>query len=182
LASWLCIGAVLALIAFWLVSRGRMYDRIFSDEHFLEVAEGMAAIKQEALAHIGQKLDPPNDPRVLQTSAGLAVFYTINGPSSHGFTHHVSVSIPGDYTAGGVGRRFTILAAIVLGLPLDRLALAFSRAGVHHASVVLSAADHEAICEGPLRAVSKDGVGALRAEVEAALEKLQWSTIGPPPH
>lgn len=179
MAGWLCFGAVLAVILFWLVPRGRTYDRIFSDEHFLEVAAGMAGVKQGAITLLATEMDPSADPRTLRTSAGMLIFYTIDRTPEGDFSHHVSVSKPGDLTTGAVGRRLTFLAALLVGLPLDRLALGYSQRGVHHAAILLAPSEHEALCARPVLPVCGDGMKELRREIEAAHKTLPWEQIEP---
>ena len=181
MAGWLCIGAVLAVIVLWLVPRGRTYDRIFSDEHFQEIAVGMGRVKQGAISLLGAEMDPSADPRTLRTSTGMLIFYTIDRMPEGDFSHHISVSKPGDLTTDAVGRRLTFLVARLVGLQLDRLALGYSQRGVYHASILLTPSEHEAWSAQPVPLVSGEGMKALRTEIEAAHKTLPWEKIEPLP-
>jgi hypothetical protein len=102
---WIAVGAgvglLLAGLACWWWLRGRLTRRLLAEEHLREVARDMDTVKQAAcrllLASPAAFAPLPRDPRVLATSAGLLVFYTISrdGPS---YAHHLSLSVVGGYT------------------------------------------------------------------------------------
>src|SRR3954447_1777712 len=115
--GWICGGgaALVVVLAFaWMFLRGNVYKHLFADAHFVEVARGLARVKTAALANPladDTEMPPPHeDPRVLTTSAGMILAYTVSRVEDR-FVHHYSVSVGGGYIAHAVGETFVLLAA-----------------------------------------------------------------------
>ena len=86
MSATLVVGIGIVLVVWWLVSRARRFAALFGDPHLLEIGRGLARIKAAALARVMRDAsDAPtagDDPRVLSTSAGLAIVHRII--SDHG--------------------------------------------------------------------------------------------------
>lgn len=154
-------GAALSFV----VARVRLYRRLLSDDHFLEIARAAPALKEAALQHADDTDDEkpfsPPDPRVLVTSARLLVFYSIR--KRHGeVVHHVSVSILGGVTTGAVGMTFVVWLAMLVGLPLDRVRLEIARSTVHHGEATLTPSEQEAAAEARAPDVTEANVAGFR--------------------
>lgn len=178
--GWICgaTGLVLALAFVWLAFRNNVYRRVFSDEHFVEVANRIVRVAAAAFANPlsadGGTPASPDDPRVLVSSAGLMLAYTVH-PREGRIVHHWSVSLSGGYTAHAVGRTFVLLTARLIGVPYERLALGIGRSTVHHAEVDLSEAEHAALRERSVPEVSAADVDALRKELIDVADRLEWA-------
>jgi hypothetical protein len=127
------VGVVFViLIARYVSKRGRIYKRVFADEHFLEIARRVAALKAGALERIDDQeglADPRTDPRAMITGAPLVFVYTINTDGSN-YDHQLSVSVPG-YTAHAVGDMFLRWALELLDVDLDDCELVILPSTVH---------------------------------------------------
>jgi hypothetical protein len=128
------------------------------------VGKWAAGLKAAALARMIPPASMPtsaDDPRIVKTSAGLAIIYTVaRGDTT--FTHHCSVSVPGGPTLHAVGWRFVPLVAKLVGLPLERMAFEIGKSTVHHGEVVLSQIEHEAVALAPIPEVSTSNLAEWR--------------------
>lgn len=177
--GWICGGvALVAAIAFvWVFLRGNVYRRLFADEHFLEAARGVARVKigamENPVSEDAEVPSPEEDPRVLMTSAGLVLFYTVRRVDER-FVHHYSVSVAGGYTAHAVGETFVLLTARALGIAYDRLALGVGASTVHHAEFELSEDENESFRARPVPEMSAADVDAFRKEWLEVRDRLHW--------
>jgi hypothetical protein len=168
MAIWLVLGVVIACLVWLLASRLSSYRRLFADRHFMEVAQGLGPLRQAAVRNIsaadGGDIRPPDDPRILRTSAGLVIVYTISRGQTDGYVHHVSVSIPGRVTAHAVGETFILLWARLLGIGYERLSIELSSATVHHAEFVLDEQEHAEFARRPVEPPTVEWLHAFQAD------------------
>jgi hypothetical protein len=173
----LIVGLGVLLIALWLSSRARRYARLFADPHLLEIGRGLARVKAAALAHvIRDERDEPmarDDPRILATSAGLAIVYTVS-ERELGFVHHCSVSVIGGPTAHAVGGTFVLFVAKLLGLTPAELRCSVAASTVHHAELSLDAARHAALAARPVPELGPAALAALRRGALEARGRVTW--------
>ena len=107
--SWLLtlLAIAAASLVWWIVRRLFWYRRLFAVPHLMEVGQGLAAVKRAAtrdmIASEANGVDSPDDTRILRTSAGFVLLYTISKGAPGTYVHHASVSIPGHPTAHAVG-------------------------------------------------------------------------------
>ena len=171
------LGVFVALIVLWFASRARRYSRLFADAHWLEVGRGLGRVKAAALARVirgdGDVPAGADDPRILATSAGLAIVYTVS-EGAEGFVHHCSVSVIGGPTAHGVGGTFVSFAAKLLGLPHAELQCHVGSSTVHHAELSLDAARHAAVAALPVPELTRADLPALRREALEARRGVTW--------
>lgn len=183
----LIIGASLAgLVALALVAKARRLRRLFGDDHHLEIARRAPALKAAAL---DRAADPDSlgrvaldDPRLVLTTAGLAILYTVASEDGR-FVHACSVSYQGGVTAHAIGWHFLGYLVLLLGLPLERLELSVSASTAHHAEVSLGPDDHAAVARAPVREVSPGQLSDLRqaiATARARLSELRQSQASAP--
>ena len=169
---WLTIGIlltsvlVLTLASLWLLDSHRAYTKVFSDDHFHEVAARLPALKRAALARLvfseSDAVCTPEDPRGMLTSAGLAVLYLI-GREGRWFHHDLSVSLPiRAYTIHAVGNVFGCFLARLLGIGRERLHLHLSSRSVHHTGFTLSAEEHEQFADRPVTPLSPEELAVFR--------------------
>jgi hypothetical protein len=104
------LGGLGGLAVLLVVSRARKYGRIFADAHLIEIGRAAATLKAAALASCDTEPSSAADPRILQTSANLAIVYTVRKDDTR-YVHHCSVSVRDGYTAHSVGRTFVVFAA-----------------------------------------------------------------------
>jgi hypothetical protein len=181
--GWICAGlAGVALVAFllWTISRSRLYWRLFSDEHFQEVAAGVARLKAAALEKVvvspADEISSPEDPRVRISKSGLVVVYTVR-QAAEKFIHHFSVSVGGGYTARAVGGTFLLFVTRLLEVPFEKSALGVGRSTVHHGEFHLDAAEQTAFAGKPVRSVSLAEINDLRGELLEASKRLPWQQV-----
>src|SRR5262245_26350559 len=97
LLAFLAIAA--AALAWWIVLRLSWYRRLFAFPHLLEFGQGLAAVKQAAIRDViasdANGVQSPDDARILRTSAGLVLLYTVSPGATGTYVHHASVSTPG---------------------------------------------------------------------------------------
>ena len=121
--GWILLAFIL-LAALTLVSRARMYGRLFGDDHFIEIGRSLAAVRAAALETItdeeGALPRSREDPRAFVTSSGLVVVYTVWKREAE-FVHHCSVGAARSATAHAVGETFVLFVAKVLGLPIETM-------------------------------------------------------------
>jgi hypothetical protein len=159
---WILAG--LAIVLAWLIlSRLRSYEKLFATSHLMEFGQALAALKRAAMQNMMTVLSP-DDARVLQTSAGLALIYTINLDPDGRYIHHASVSIPGQVTTAAVGEMFILLWARLLGFGYERLVLDMSPATVHHAEFVLNESEQADFARRPVEAPTVDMLEAFQVE------------------
>jgi hypothetical protein len=172
----LCLAVVVAGLAWWTVSRLSLYRRLFAVPHMTEFGQGLAALKQAAMRAVGDGGDAPspNDARILRTSAGLALLYTISIKAPGTYVHHASVSIPDRVTARAVGETFILLWARLLGVEYQRLALEVSPTTVHHAEFVLDENEQANFAQRPVQAPTVELLQAFQSECAAARSSLRW--------
>jgi len=177
MSAALVIGVGVVLVALWLASRARRYARLFADPHLLEVGRGLVRAKAAALAHVIQdeRDEPvaPDDPRVLTTSAGLAIVYTVSERESC-FVHHCSVSVIGGPTTHAVGGTFVLLVAKLLGLAPAELSCSVAASTVHHAELSLDADRHAALAALPVPELGPATLTALRRGALEARGRVTW--------
>jgi len=131
--SIVLVGALVLLVG----SRMRRYGRLFATGHYRELADRLPAARTRALECAEEDGELAlDDPRVIFTSAGLAVFVTIRREADV-FVHHASVST-GAYTTQAVGRTFMVFVAERLGWEFDGVRFTYSPQ-VFHAEMVLDA-------------------------------------------
>lgn len=173
---WLFV-ALLVVFGLVVVSRARMYGRLFGDEHWIEIGRGIPAVKTAAFARVietdADAPKPPDDPRILATSCGLVVIYTVLKRDAD-FVHHCSVGMRGGVTAHAVGETFLLLVVKTLGLPAKRMAFHFGESTVHHGEVVVDEAEHQALAVAPVLEISATNVAEFRREVMEAREGIRW--------
>ncbi|MBC8104269.1 MAG: hypothetical protein H7Z41_16965 [Cytophagales bacterium] len=152
---WVIVGGILvivAIFALWIRSRDKKYSKVFTDPHYVEFAGALPRMKAAALSRSedgeddDEEMPAPDDERVLQTSAGLAVFYTIHRRGDR-YIHHYSVSLAGEYTASAVGIGFSLYFASLLGIPIEQLTLQLSEAGVFHTEFTRSGGEQAAFAD-----------------------------------
>jgi hypothetical protein len=171
----LCLAVVVAGLAWWTVSRLSVYRRLFAVAHMSEFGQGLAALKQAAMraAGDGGDVSSPDDARILRTSAGLALLYTISIKAPGTYVHHASVSIPGRVTAHAVGETFILLWAKLLGVKYERLALEVSPTTVHHAEFMLDENEQANFARRPVQAPTVELLQAFRSDCAAARQSLR---------
>src|SRR5262249_45910610 len=151
-------------LALVVVSRAKTYRRLFGDDHFLEIAKAAARLKAAGVEQLTQTdSDLPSssdDPRILLTSAGLAIVYTVRQEEA-AFRHHCSVGVQRGITANAVGGTFLMYVARLLGLPIERMQFEIGKSTVHHGEVVLDAAQHEALVSARVPPVTASNVVEL---------------------
>jgi hypothetical protein len=176
MTGWLFLSLVL-LAAGVLVSRARMYGKLFGNDHFLELGRALARVRTAALERIadGDEEGPParDDPRAFLTSCDLLVVYTVKRRENE-FVHHCSVGATKSVTAHTVGETFVLYAARVLGLPIEKMSFGFSESTVHHGEAVVDEAEHEALVDAPVVVVTANNVADLRREAMEAREGIRW--------
>jgi hypothetical protein len=184
---WLTIGVlltsvlVLTLASLWLLESHRVYTRVFSDEHFHEVATRLPALKRAALARLvfseSDAVCTPEDPRGMLTSAGLAVLYLI-GQEGRWFHHDLSISSPSRaYTIHAVGNVFGCFLARLLGIGKERLHLHISSRSIHHAGFTLSTEEHEQFADRPVTPLSPEELSAFRRHWALSWRTGSWERI-----
>jgi hypothetical protein len=177
MTGWICFGSFLLLFGLWFFFRGGKYRQIFADEHFVEIAQGVAGMKRAALDDINDPtaadIPDPNDGRLLTSSAGLVIYYDITKDDDR-FVHHYSISVGGGYTAHAVGRTFGIYVAQLLGVPLDTLTLVVTESSIHHIEFTLDPSSQELFAARAVPVVTLADVPEYRKRGMEANEKVTW--------
>jgi hypothetical protein len=178
---WLLMCLLLAVVALVCVPRVRLYRRLFADSHLMEYAHGLAALKQAALREIiageAGAIQSPDDARILRTSAGLVLVYTVSTGTPGTYVHHASVSLAGGVTAHAVGATFILLWARLLGVEYSRLALQVWPSTVHHAEFVLDAEEQSRFAERPVTAATAEWLQAFQTECASARQNLRFEPV-----
>src|SRR5690242_1678460 len=148
------LALLLVLVSLWLLRARGEYAKLFSSEHFQEVASRLPALKRAGLERIidsaAEAACTPDDPRGMHTTAGLAVLYLI-GREENWFHHFLSVSMSTRaHTAHVVCDVFICFIARLLGLGMDRLHLQIWRKSVYHAEFMLRVDEHEQFVARPV--------------------------------
>lgn len=173
---WLLLAFVL-LFALFVVSRARVYGRLFGDEHFIELGRGLATVRAAAIERIidegSEKPPSRGDPRALLTSSGLLVVYTVSKRGA-AFVHHCSVGATRSVTAHAVGETFVLFVAKVLRLPIEKMAFQIADSTVHHGEAVLDEAAHRALVSTTIIVVTETNVADLRRQAMEAREGIRW--------
>lgn len=125
------------------------YGALMSEEHFHEIRERAPAYRAGALTGGGGPITGPDDPRVLLTSAGLAVIFTADAAESP-VVHHFSLSAGGTYLASAAAAQLGYTLLTALGYDPGRALVAHSDEGVWHMVLPLSASEHQRIISGPV--------------------------------
>jgi hypothetical protein len=176
---WLvtCLAIAAAGLVWWIMSRVSSYRTLFGIPHLMEVGQGIAALKQAAIQDLipsdGGGIRPPDDARILRTSAGLLLVYTVNVGTAGMYVHHASVSIPGQVTTHAVGETFLLLWAKLLGVEYERLALQASAATVYHAEFALDENEQSNFARQPVVAPTVEWLQAFQAECTNARQTLR---------
>ena len=162
----IAVAAVIGSVLLWSFSRSSKYKAIYADEHFLEVAAELPAIKQHAYAMADDAPDystPPtdDDPRMFVSSQGLIVMYTI-GLEEGRYEQHVSVSLDTGVTVSAVGEMFTLWLLYLLGVDLDPCVLVVSPSRVHFASWQVEPEAREQLAAAPVLEPTADDVTRFR--------------------
>jgi hypothetical protein len=176
---WLlaCLAIAAAGLVWWIMLRLSWYRRLFAVPHLMQFAQGLAAVKQAAMrdmiASDGEGVQSPDDARILRTSAGLALLYTVSLGAAETYVHHASVSIPGRPTTHAVGERFILLWAKLLGVDYGRISLHVSPTTVHHAEFVLNEHEQSDFAQRPVETPTVEWLQAFLAECAAARQSLR---------
>lgn len=177
---WWVVAGFAVVAIFWILSRVRLYNKVFSVSHLMEFAHALPALKEAAMriamAGEGGAAPAPGDGRAILTSAGLAFVYTIGANPQGRYVHHASVSIPGRVTTHAVGEMFILLWAKLLGVGYERLALEVSKATVHHGEFVLDESEQAAFLERPVETPTENALKAFEAECLKVREEMRART------
>ena len=175
---WLlaCLAIATAGLVSWIVLRLLWYRRLFAAPHLMQFAQGLAAVKQAAMqdmvASDREDVRPPDDARILRTSAGLALLYTVSLGATGTYIHHASISTPGQPTTHAVGETFILLWAKLLGVEYGRLALDVSPMTVHHAEFVLNEHEQSELAQRSVETPTAEWLQAFLAECATARQSL----------
>jgi len=171
---------VLAGLASWLLLRGRLTRRLLAEEHLREVAQGLEPVKRAAgrllLASPAAFAPLPQDPRMLATSSGLLLFYTVSRDAGS-YAHHLSLSVVGGYTPRPAGEALILFLAGLLGVPYDRLELTVSPSTVHHVQFVLSEKEQAELLRRTIKPPRSARLADLRREWSLLREAVHWQPI-----
>jgi hypothetical protein len=172
---WLLV-LLLALPVLYLFLRGSHYSRIFSDTHFLEFAQKLALLKPRLLERVDDDITASDDPRIMSTSAGIFLFYTISRDGTQ-FVHHFSLRDQQGYTATTTGEFFSLFSALLLGVEPERLTMQRSENTVFHVTFGLSPEEQQAFISHPFPALASDALAPLCAEVRKRLHARPVNNI-----
>lgn len=172
----LAAGIVVALVLLWLRPRTRQLKQIFSENHLIEIAEQMEAIKPLAvrLSEMGEaSFALEDDPCAFVTSGGIVAYYTVfrDGDS---YYHHYSLKDRYGITAHAVGATLVVYIARLLGIPPERLTVERSEQQVYHVSFELGAEAQQAFVAAALRVPTAP---EARTMLEACRDERRLLTI-----
>ena len=186
MTAWIVLALVVVVCLAYVLARWNAYRRLFSDDHFLEVARAAPGLRGAAVERAADfdrassGILTQSDPRVLSTSSDLAVVYTVREDREGGaFVHHGSVGVIGGPTAHALGSTFVLFVAQRMGLPLERMRFEIAPSTVHHCEVRLTRAEHETIAGSRMRDVSVGEIDALRREAFEARSQVEWKRMLP---
>jgi hypothetical protein len=172
-----CLAIAAVGLISWIMLRLSWYRRLFAVPHLMEFSQGLAAVKRAAMRDMivsdEKGVQPPDDARILRTSAGLALLYTVSLGAAGTYVHHASVSVPGRPTAHAVGETFILLWAKLLGVEYGRLALDVSPMTVHHAEFVLNEREQSELAQRPVEMPTAEWLQVFLAECTAARQSLR---------
>lgn len=167
--KWLFVIVVAFIVLRWMRQRNTPYQHLVSPEHLREISGGLGRVFPSAVEHIGRP--PAANPfaagNAFQSSAHVAIFYTIAKASDGGFEHHVSMSHDRRTLSKEVAAFLAAAIARMLGLPGLKGVLAQSKTGTFHFIVPFSAADHTALVA---RGIQRLDENVARQWFELALE------------
>jgi hypothetical protein len=201
---WWYIGGalLLAFLVFWALTWGQVVRTLSSDKHFQEVAASIPALKQAAIANpiltekdapqptdeapgllravflgwrrFGATMQAPDDPKCLQTTAGLTVTYAvIRGGAA--YDHHIWLRLPAAARWAGVMGRQMDQALITFGsfisqlLGIEKWSLQpRSHPHTHHVVFTLDGEEHEAFATRPVLALSPEWLKTFRRRMMRA--------------
>lgn len=124
-------SVVVILIAAYVVSRGRYYKRMFSDENFREFHARLSQAIEKAMGK-NENQDPNlEDGTAFLTDAGLGIAVTFD-PDVGGYVLHVSFSQPSGPTTHSVCSRFGFFTVAMLRVNESEVVPYFTKSGVHH--------------------------------------------------
>jgi len=171
------LATVVAGLVWWIVRRVSWYRRVFAIPHLMEFGQRLPAVKQAAMRDViagdAEGVRPPDDARILRTSAGLALFYTVSLGAAGTYVHHASVSIPGHPTTHAVGETFILLWAKLLGIEYGRLTIDVSPTTVHHAEFVLNENEQSDFAQRPVEVPTAEWLQAFLAECATTRQSLR---------
>jgi hypothetical protein len=175
------LAAVLVLgVLGWLLLRNRLARRLLTDAHLVEVALGLEKVKRAALSRPIESAAAfaplPRDPRILATSVGLLLFYTVS-PFEGQSAHHLSLSVSGGYLPRAAGETLLVYLAGLLGIACNRLSLYVSPTSVQHAEFLLDSGELAELANRPIKPPAADRLPALRKEWSLVRETLRWERI-----
>lgn len=205
---WVVVALLVVLVALMVMiirQRTAVYKRLFSEEHFVEFASELPALREKALelietpeqaeaevralvayeaaratnpsAEAPPDLPDPPEKALFLTSAGLVFVYTITHEPD-GYVHHFSLRHAGGYTAMAVGRGFIAFALRLLGIEPSRVDVQRSENTVFHAEFVLSAEEQRTFAERPILQPSHEDARSAweQARDDADLQVEQVTT------
>ncbi len=171
---------LLAGLAGWRLLRGRLTRRLLAGPHLLEVAEGLEPVKRAAcrllLASPAAFAPLPRDPRVLATSRGLLLHFTVSRDGSS-YAHHLSLSVVGGYLPRPAGEALILFLVGLLGVPYEQLELTVSASSVHHAQFVLTETEHAELRQRSINPPRSAQLAGLRREWSLRREAMCWQPI-----
>jgi hypothetical protein len=174
---WWLLACLAIVAVWWILSRVFSYSRLFAVPHLMQFGEALPALKQAAMrdpmAGDGCIAPSPDDARIMRTSVGLVLVYTVSIDAAGRYVHHASVSIPGRVTAHAVGETFLLLWARLLGIGYDGLVLQMSPATVHHAEFALDESEQADFARRPVEAPTAEFLKAFQAECLTARQNLR---------
>ena len=174
-------GVLFVGVLGWLAWRNRLACRLLADRHLIETALALEKVKQAALrqpiASAAAFAPLPHDPRVLSTSKGLLVFWTVS-PFEGQYAHHLSLSVTGGYVPRRAGQTLLLYLAGLLGVAHQRLHLSVSRSTVQHAEFLLDETEQQELARHKVQAPALAKLPALRKTWSLASEAVRWDQIG----
>ena len=145
-------GMFVLLILIMLLAVSRKYGAFYKAKHMVELAEGLAKIRGDALSHIGQEIDlakvSPDDlpPCATITSTEIVLFYSIDREDAQ-YLHHISMSHRGSWFAPSAARIFLAYFHGLLQLESTPLGTTVSEGGRYHIEFRLNDAEQRAFAD-----------------------------------
>ena len=152
------VVSAIALAGAWVYVRARLkYAPLFQDAHFRELVDCLPALKSSVLEHVGQPMQPPNDPRIVQTSARVTILWTAEELRDTGLLlNHLSLSRAGAYLTWAAGGRFSYVILRQLGIPLQQAAVALGPSGVVHLAFLVPRKSKDSFYDAPVPTLPED--------------------------
>lgn len=129
-------------------------------EHVHTFVDRVDSLRAAALDRFDTPVRPAGDPRVGETSAGLALVYTI-GADGDDYRHHLTLRRTRGKPERAVLGRFLLLAMRRLRVDGAQVELGVSPAGVYHARWVLDAEAQALFVDRAPAALDDRALGAL---------------------